>query len=90
MTGHSKQAAISRLWVGGGLLCFWTGVIAFALLLLFGCASATGHARSGGTEIGSTVVQPDTFDAKIHIFGRVPTPEELSVLQRFGQPEVKK
>lgn len=59
---------------------FCAVVCGFAWCVL-GCAGASGHARSGGTELGTTIIEPEIVKFKYESIGDPtavpPTAEEV-------------
>jgi len=71
--------------------CLWLALAALIIGIaigLFGCASGT--AKGGDTQMERNTEKPSTRTYRVEVFGREPSPEEWSVLQRLGQPEVRK
>lgn len=64
-------------------------VCGFAWCVL-GCAGASGHARSGGTELGTTIIEPEREKVTVETFGRALTADELAAMPWAKKPEVKK
>jgi len=79
-----KRTVFNALAVIGVL----TPVLFAILACLCGCASGT--AKGGDTQMERTTEKPSTRTYRVEVFGREPSPDEWAVLQRLGQPEVKK
>lgn len=59
------------------------------IVFLCGC-QASGRASGGDTQMERSIERPTTRHYRVEVFGREPSPDEWAVLNRLGQPEVKK
>lgn len=90
MPNSTIRRDIRPIWLIVGAIALWSVICAVGMLIayaLMGCAGASGHARSGGTELGTTIIEPEREKVTVETFGRALTADELAAMPWAKKPE---